>query len=286
MTIRSAESALVLAGYCVAIAIASLVGGWVPLLRRTTHMRLQGYLSFSAGVMLGAALGHMLPEAYEAVGSAASMWALVGVLGLVVVERFLAFHRHEFGASELGYEGGEGRRFSPAQALARWTPDFSGERPAVLATTAVAGLTLHTLSAGIALASAAAAAGDARSAEAFSVFLALLVHKPADSMTIATLLLCGGRSRATVHLVNLAYASVVPVGVVGFYLVRALALPLVRQAAFTGIVLAVSAGSFLVIALADLLPELQFHGHNRFRLTLLLLAGVGTMVLPALLGHG
>ena len=288
MTPLQANTVLGLATYCVAITAVSLLGGWLPLLRQTTHVRLQGYLSFSAGVMLGASLGHMLPEAYEMLGPVASLWTLAGVLGLLFVERFFAFHRHEFGSAELGYRAAEKeelRRMSPAQALARIRPEDTAPRT-VLATTAIVGLTVHTLAAGMALASSAAAAGSVLDADVVSVFLALVVHKPADSMTVATLLFCGGRSRTTVHLVNLAYALVVPLGVSGFYLLRTLAFPLSQQRAFTGVVLALSAGTFLVIALADLLPELQFHGHSRLRLSLCLLAGVGTMVVPLLIGHG
>ena len=39
--------------------------------------------------------------------------------------------------------------------------------------------------------------------------------------------------------------------------------------------LAFSAGAFICIALGDLLPEVQFHSHDRVRLTLLFLLGIG-----------
>ena len=38
--------------------------------------------------------------------------------------------------------------------------------------------------------------------------------------------------------------------------------------------LAFSAGTFLCIALSDLLPELQFHQHDRVKLSAALLAGI------------
>jgi zinc and cadmium transporter len=34
-------------------------------------------------------------------------------------------------------------------------------------------------------------------------------------------------------------------------------------------------GAFICIALGDLLPEVQFHSHDRVRLTLLFLLGIG-----------
>jgi zinc and cadmium transporter len=42
-----------------------------------------------------------------------------------------------------------------------------------------------------------------------------------------------------------------------------------------GCALAFAAGVFLCISLADLLPEVTFHTHDRFRLTTFLLLGVG-----------
>jgi zinc and cadmium transporter len=78
---------VLLSVYCFLILVASLLGGWVPLLKRTTHARLHTYLSFSAGVMLGAALCHMLPKAQEQVPEHYSDWVLAGMLGLFLLER-------------------------------------------------------------------------------------------------------------------------------------------------------------------------------------------------------
>jgi zinc and cadmium transporter len=42
-----------------------------------------------------------------------------------------------------------------------------------------------------------------------------------------------------------------------------------------GCALAFSAGVFVCIALSDLLPEIEFHSHDRVKLSLALLLGVG-----------
>jgi zinc and cadmium transporter len=55
-----------------------------------------------------------------------------------------------------------------------------------------------------------------------------------------------------------------------------------------GYALAFSAGTFLCIATSDLLPELQFHSHDRLKLSLALLAGVALATIGAyfdLAGH-
>jgi len=46
------------------------------------------------------------------------------------------------------------------------------------------------------------------------------------------------------------------------------------QSLIVGCALAVSAGVFLCIALGDLLPEMEFHSHNRVQLTAALIAGI------------
>lgn len=45
------------------------------------------------------------------------------------------------------------------------------------------------------------------------------------------------------------------------------------QATIVGCALAFSAGVFVCISLGDLLPEMEFHSHNRLRLTAALLVG-------------
>ena len=86
---------ITLVATCLAVLVASVLGGIVPLATVLNHTRLQVYLSFSAGTMLGAAFFHMMPEAVR-VGSAATIpWAAVGLLALFFLERFFSFHHHE-----------------------------------------------------------------------------------------------------------------------------------------------------------------------------------------------
>ncbi|MBX6315623.1 MAG: ZIP family metal transporter, partial [Isosphaeraceae bacterium] len=84
-----------LALYCAAIVLTSLLGGALPLVTILTHTRLQAYLSFAAGAMLGAAFLHMMPEAVEAGSPRTLGWAAAGLLALFFLERFFAYHHHE-----------------------------------------------------------------------------------------------------------------------------------------------------------------------------------------------
>ena len=49
--------------YCALVLLASLAGGWLLLAIHLTHTRLQMAVSFVAGLMLGIALLHFLPDA-------------------------------------------------------------------------------------------------------------------------------------------------------------------------------------------------------------------------------
>jgi zinc and cadmium transporter len=281
---------LTLAAFCTAIVGASLLGGALPLATVLTHTRLQVYLSFAAGAMLGAAFFHMLPEAVEGAGSRTIPWAGVGLLALFFLERFFAFHHHESPPNPdepcptHPHEHAHGPRHS-AGLIDPSAPGGAGRDTKGTALhwgAAAFGLATHTLVGGFALASAAASPtkGGAIGAAAWGVFVATVVHKPADALTIVSLMLRAGVSRFTAHLVNFGFSLMIPTGVVLFFLGVQWLGP-TASIPFTANALAFSAGTFLCIALSDLLPELQFHAHDRLALSLALLAGFGLMALAS-----
>src|ERR1700733_5668003 len=86
-----------LAVYCVLTLLASLAGGWLLLAIHLTHTRLQMAVSFVAGLMLGIALLHFLPDANEQLHSLDKTvkWLLGGFLAMFFVQRFFHFHHHD-----------------------------------------------------------------------------------------------------------------------------------------------------------------------------------------------
>jgi zinc and cadmium transporter len=226
------------------------------------------YLSFAAGAMLGAAFFHMLPEAVEASGPRVLHWAALGLLVLFFLERFLSFHQHE---------GAVPAHHGPSATLDH--PRDQASSSALQWGAAALGLAVHTLIGGFALASAVAVAPvEGTSRACWGVFLATLVHKPADSLTLVSLMIRAGVSRSGALAANLAFSLLIPLGAAAFFTSSNLiggAVP----SPFTAAVLAFSAGTFLCIALSDILPELQFHHHDRIKLSLALLAGFGLMAL-------
>jgi zinc and cadmium transporter len=82
----------------------------------------------------------------------------------------------------------------------------------------------------------------------------------------------GGWSRNSIWLANLSFALMCPLGAISF--VFGLDSFFGEQHIVLGCSLAFAAGVFLCISLADLLPEVAFHTHDRLRLTLALALGV------------
>jgi zinc and cadmium transporter len=138
------------------------------------------------------------------------------------------------------------------------------------------GLGFHTLLDGVALASAVQAEADHLEGTTilagFGVFLAVLLHKPLDAMSITSLMRAQGASATKVIIANIAFATMVPVG--AFLVVFFGSQGGHLGSSIAGWGLAFSAGVFLCISLSDLLPEMEFHSHHRVPLTVSLLLGV------------
>jgi zinc and cadmium transporter len=203
---------------------------------------------------------------------------------LFLLERFYAYHHHESpaGSSEPGaahdhdHPQEHGRSGGSTDEGASTGGAIPAKGTSLHWGAAAFGLAVHSVVGGIALASAATAGEELRGGPgtaAWGVFVATLVHKPADALTIVSLMLRAGASRGLAHLVNLAFALMIPLGVLLFTLGAGQLRP-ASAAGLSAAALAFSAGTFLCIALSDLLPELQFHAHDRLVLSAALLTGL------------
>jgi|TARA_B110000908_G_scaffold168567_1_gene223738 zinc and cadmium transporter len=255
--------------YSLAIILVSLLGGWLPSRIRMTHTGTQVMMSFVAGLMLGVACYHLLPHAImtlpgESRVDEAVWWMMMGLLLMFVLLRAFHFHQHspiEQDSSDCESEHSHGHGPSGVSAFS-WTG-------------VALGLALHTLIDGVALGAAmqAGASGNAPlGLVGLGVFAAIFLHKPLDSMSITSLMIAGGWNARSRLLVNLAFSVMCPLGALLFF--AGIEYIPVDANWLVGITLAFSAGVFICISLSDLLPEVQFHSHDRARLTIALLAGV------------
>jgi zinc and cadmium transporter len=265
--------------YCALVLLASLAGGWFLLFIHLTHTRLQMAVSFVAGLMLGIALLHFLPDADRQLHSLdkTAGWVLGGFMAMFFVQRFFHFHHHDLPEGDpedcCGHDHSDDHGHDDhAHTLA----DKSAKQLSWVGT--ALGLTVHSLLDGLALAASvvAGAHGQAKVA-GLGVALVVILHKPFDAMAISTLMTAGGSSKFSRHLLNGLFSLASPIGAALFYLgtnhLSGGGVPAL------GYALAFCAGSFLCIASSDLLPELQFHSHDRFKLSAALIAGLAVAVI-------
>ena len=280
MNFFSVSSRGLLAGYCLLVLVASLAGGWFLLFIRPTHARLQIAISLVAGLMLGIALLHFLPDAAEQLHSVdrTAAWMLAGFLAMFFLQRFFHFHHHDSpeGDPEDCCHDHETEAAGEPVRHAHTLADKSAQQLSWIGT--VLGLTLHSLLDGLALAAAVAAGMQNHVRLAgLGVALVVILHKPFDAMAVTTLMTAGGSSRFLRHVLNAVFALVTPLGAALFYFGANHFTD--SSTVFLGGALAFCAGTFLCIASSDLLPELQFHSHDRFKLSVALLAGLAVAML-------
>ncbi|HZF02547.1 MAG TPA: ZIP family metal transporter [Methylomirabilota bacterium] len=265
--------------YCVLTLLASLAGGWFLLFIHLTHTRLQIAVSFVAGLMLGIALLHFLPDANEQLHSLdkTAQWMLGGFMTMFFVQRFFHFHHHDLPEGDpedcCGHDHSHDHHHDDEHA--HTLADKSAKQLSWVGT--ALGLTLHSLLDGLALAAAVQAGvqGNVKIA-GLGVALVVILHKPFDAMAVSTLMAATGSSKFSRHILNGLFALASPVGAALFYFGASHLVG--GDVPVLGYALAFCAGSFLCIASADLLPELQFHSHDRFKLSVALLAGITVAV--------
>ena len=283
--------------YCVLITLSSLLGGYLPSLVKLTHARIQFLVSLIGGLMLGVAIFHQLPHAVEAmVGNGqhsayaldwCAGWLMGGLLTTFFMLRMFHFHNHEPVATDDDREhlcGHDHDHDHDRDCLAKHDHDHDvghqhSHHPAQGASWIgiFLGLSIHTMIDGGALAanvSADALHGGKSGAWLLGLgtFLAVVLHKPLDSFPITALMAVGGWSARARNLVNLGYGLICPLSAAAFY--YGLQQFSSSHDVILAAALAFSAGVFLCISLSDLLPEVQFHSHDRLRLSCALLLGV------------
>lgn len=254
----------VLLGYSAVIFAISFLAGKLSSLGALTHTRTQFLLSLIAGFILGIAIFHMLPHAMERISGdesehIAALWMMLGIAAMVVLMRVFNFHHHDFSddANRVHQQNESG--------IQRQSVVYIG-----------VGLSLHTVSEGVALGTAiqlSMSHGVHTLLPALGVFLAIVVHKPLDAYTLLTLMQSAEYSKLKRTVVNVGFAMICPIVAISAYVATGL-LGEMEGSHVAGLAMAFAAGAFLCIALSDLLPEIHFHTHDRFKLLFAFLAGV------------
>jgi zinc and cadmium transporter len=208
----------------ICVSLISLVGlATLSLSTERMHRLTHHLVGFAAGVLLGTSFFHIIPEIAEQeddlLVSNPFVWILVGVILSFLLERFIHWHHCDK----------ETCTVRPAGYVNLW------------------GDALHNFADGIII--AAAYLTDLRLG--FITTIAVLFHEiPQELGDFAVLLHSGfGRTKA------LRYNFISATAAIAGALIAFVALPIVHT--MTPVVVAIAGGSFLYIALADLMPEMH-----------------------------
>ncbi|MDP2783418.1 MAG: ZIP family metal transporter [Sulfurimicrobium sp.] len=201
-------------------------------------------LSYATGTLLGAAFLGMLPKALEkAPALAISGTVLAGLVGFFILEKLVIWrHCHDETCEEHSHQGG------------------------VLI---LVGDAFHNFVDGVVI----AAAFLTSPALGVATALAIIAHEIPQELGDFAILLHSGLSKARAFAYNLLSSlATLPGAIIGWFWLAE-----VRQA--ISFVLAISAASFIYIAVADLVPGLHRRTGARAvaSQTLLILAGIGTI---------
>jgi zinc and cadmium transporter len=237
-----------------AVSLVALVGlGTLSLNEQRTRRLAAVLVSFAVGALLGDAFIHLIPQTFanDALTLRSSLLILGGILLFFVVEKLL---RHEHGLLHRHHHPGE-----------RAQPE--------LAAINVLGDAIHNFIDGV-LIGASYLAGPTLGV---STTVAVLLHEIPQELGDFGILLHSGLSVRKAVLVNLASASVAVLGTVLALLVGALAGRVVAT-----VLVPLTAGGFVYIAAADLIPELQHDRSARGLLVQASLIALGIAVMGLL----
>ena len=235
------------------------------LTKYTQHM-----LSLAAGALLATAFMHLLPEAFESQASPQELFTalLVGLVFFFLLDKAeLWHHGHEHSAEHISGHNHNHTAHGHGQ------PSRSGGW-AVLA-----GDSVHCFGDGILIASAFMA--DLRLGIVAS--LAVLAHEVPHHMGDLVVLRQSSNNNRRTALIKVTLAGAVTAlgGVLGYALVDQLL-------DFLPFFLVIASSSFIYVALADLIPQLQKRAALRETAAQIawLLAGIALVTLISSLGHG
>jgi zinc transporter ZupT len=204
-------------GFGIAAALGNLVGALAVVRHLRRGLRLiDACLGFGAGFMLAVTILGVLPEVFKGSASGA-LYVLLGYFAVHLAQHVFTPHFHF---------GEETHRLSPAAGHS-----------------ALLGLTLHTFFDGVAIASGFLVSGRL----GILLFLAVLLHKLPEGVTIASVMVAGGESRARAVGAAAVLGGATILGV----LLTGQAAPLAQHG------LALSAGVTLYVAASNLVPEFQ-----------------------------
>lgn len=222
--------------YGIVAGLATIAGIYLVLAKEPWARRNSIYLiTFSTGVLLATAIGHLLPEAQN-LQPGALIWFLVSFISFYIIEHGLILHACN--------EGGD-CEVHPIDRIA------------------LVGMGLHSLLDGIII----GVGFEISASLGVIATLSVLLHRLPDGIAITSVLLHSHYDKRKTIIYTWMVALLAPIGAVASFLFLQNVKPDIL-----GILVALAAGSFLYVAASDLVPEI--HKKGKFLNIILIILGV------------
>lgn len=248
----------------VAIFITGLTGGLLARILSTSKKSEMIFTmgnAFAGGVFLGAGIIHMLPDAREGfevlLGEAAYPWfallCAIGFLLILFLEKVCFLHDHKDGP------------------LAKASPEKKLLYPYVLLLI----LSIHSIITGVALGT------ESRILQAAVIMIAVLAHKGTAAFALGVSMLRTSMSLSRFTRLIIFFSCTTPLGILLGIWVMSVVTGRTAQA-FEALFDALAAGTFLYVAVVDIIDVEFSHHHSQLLKFTLVALGVGVMAVVAI----
>ena len=211
-------------------ASAEVLGGTLVVLRKEWPRKVQEYLiALSAGFLLALVFFELIPESISLLGATSSLYIVIGFGMLHFFEHTIVGHLH-FGEE------------THADVMVSRTASIS----------AFSGLFIHAFFDGLSI----SAGMQYDFYIGLLVFIAILLHKLPEGLTIASIMLAANQPRKTALIASLLIGIATMLGIFTVFLIAEV------DAKAVGIAFAFSAGAATYVGASDLIPEINRSGNR------------------------
>lgn len=209
---------------------AEILGGTVVILRKEWPKKIQEYLiALSAGFLLALVFFELIPESIKLLGETAPLYLVIGFGVLHFFEHTIVRHLH------FGEETHTDVMVSKMASIS-----------------AFLGLSVHAFFDGLSI----SAGLQYNFYLGLLIFIAILLHKFPEGLTIASIMLAARHQRRTAFLASLAIGIATMLGIIMVFFLASVDDRLV------GIAFAFSAGAATYVGASDLIPEINRSGNR------------------------
>lgn len=206
-------------------AAAEILGGCLVILKKEWPKKVQEYLiALGAGFILALVFLELIPESIAHLGHSAPLFMLLGFALIHFFEHTIVGHLH-FGEE------------THTDIMLSKTASYS----------ALSGLLIHAFFDGLAI----SAAFHFDFYIGLMLFIAVLLHKLPEGLTVATIMLASNQSRKNAFWATVAIGSATMAGIIAVFFLAEI------DPTIIGIVFAISAGIATYVGASDLIPEIN-----------------------------